>query len=209
MQQQTDLLIQSTTSQQSTPRHDTKIQKYTSSSVVHRRLDFHRPPQKRLNEWHSSASFLAKVEPTTEGESHSVPHFCGKVSPHYCGLPFTSFSVGFLCVLLLPRVATDAPTLAGSLTHSCTSVGQEKVFCSHTTLHHLCPWDLANFWFLPPFKVQRSPTLGKTGKRRSVLKPNLCEISSQAQKGKWQGMGGEETKKFNGALFKRRPLRIL
>ena len=79
--QQTDLLIQSTTSQQSTPRHDTKIQKYTSSSVVHRRLDFHRPPQKRLNEWHSSASFLAKVEPTTEGDSPSVPHYCGTVSP--------------------------------------------------------------------------------------------------------------------------------
>ena len=87
--------------------------------------------------------------------------------------------------------------------------GTRKGFCSHTTHHHLCPWDLANFWFLPPFKVQRSPTLGKTGKRRSVLKPNLCEISSQAQKGKWQGMGGEETKKFNGTLFKRRPLRIL
>ena len=142
------------------------------------------------------------------------PHFCGTVSltlrksvPHYVGshsppsLSDSSVSFPF-------PVSTDAPTLAGSLTHSYTSVGQEKGFCSHTT-HHLCPWDLANFWFLPPFKVQRSPTLGKTGKRRSVLKPNLCEISSQAQKGKWQGVGGEETKKFNGALFKRRPLRIL
>ena len=110
---------------------------------MHGGLDFHRPPQKRLNEWHSSASFLAKVEPTTEGDSPSVPHYCGKVSPTiveqcpptivekcppHCGLPFTSFSVGFLCVLLLPRVSTDAPTLAGSLTHTCTSVGQEKVF---------------------------------------------------------------------------------
>ena len=162
------------------------------------------PPS--LLKWNPLLRGTPPVSPTIVEQC--PPTIVEKCPPH-CGLPFTSFSVGFLCVLLLPRVSTDAPTLAGSLTHTCTSVGQEKGFCSHTTHHHLCPWDLANFWFLPPFKVQRSPTLGKTGKRRSVLKPNLCEISSQAQKRKWQGVGGEETKKFNGTLFKRRPLRIL
>ena len=214
--QQTDLLIQSTTSQQSTPRHDTKIQKYTSSSVVHRRLDFHRPPQKRLNEWHSSASFLAKVEPTTGGTPTVSPHFCGNVSPtlwksvpHIVGshsppsLSDSSVSFSF------PECPPMLPPLPG-LWHTAAPLwDKKKVFVPTPPTHHLCPWDLANFWFLPPFKVQRSPTLGKTGKRRSVLKPNLCEISSPAQKGKWQGLGGEETKKFNGTLFKRRPLRIL
>ena len=60
------------------------------------------------------------------------------------------------------------------------TIGRWKEFPHYL---HLA-WPLANFfWVAPPFKdARRSPILGKTCKRRSVLKPDLCGITWLTQK---------------------------
>ena len=62
-------------------------------------------------------------------------------------------------------------------------------------------WPLANFfWVAPPFKdARRSPILGKTCKRRSVLKPDLCGITwlTQKESGIEEGGEGKKPKRFS------------
>ena len=132
---------------------------------MHRRLDFHRPPQKRLNEWHSSASFLAKVEPTTEGDSPSVPHYCGTVSPtivEKCPPLLWAPIHLLLCrIPLCPSPSQSGHRCSHPLTHSCTSVGQEKVFVPTPPTTTCAPGIWRTFGFFRRLKSKEVPLWAK------------------------------------------------
>ena len=224
--QQTDLLIQSTTSQQSTPRHDTKIQKYTSSSVVHRRLDFHRPPQKRLNEWHSSASFLAKVEPTTGGTPTVSPHFCGNVSPtlwksvpHIVGshsppsLSDSSVSFSF------PEWPPMLPPLPG-LWHTAAPLWDKKRVFVPTPPTTCAPGIWRTFGFFRRLKSKEVPLWAKRVRGGASWNPTSVRSLHRHKKESGKDWEGKKPKSSmapfsNGALLEffrfrsRMPLKIL